>query len=185
MRHPALAGLALALALSGCANSGVNMNEAVQVASAINGAMPNAGTSATRNTITELLNLFGGTPVTGQQALGGTAALLGLAQSQLGGNQYAQLAQQVPGLQQLTGANAVPQLNALGLLGGQGNQQSLLGAALGNTGSRAGVNQAFNTLGMDSGMVGVFSQLLLQYFGGEGVSAPLLQSLAGVWGVQR
>ena len=91
----------------------------------------------------------------------------------------------MPGLQQLTGANAGPQLNALGLLGGQGNQQSLLGAALGNTGSRAGVNQAFNTLGMDNSMVGVFSQLLLQYFGGEGVSAPLLQSLAGVWGVQR
>ena len=81
MRHPAFAGLALALALSGCANSGMNMNDAVQVASAINGATPNAGTSATRNTITELLNLFGGTPVTGQQALGGTAALLGLARA--------------------------------------------------------------------------------------------------------
>lgn len=184
MKHPAIAGLALVLALGGCANSGMNMNDAVQVASAINAATPNNGQSATRATVTELLNLFGGTQVTGQQALGGTAALLGLAQSQLGSGQYAQLAQQVPGLQQITGSSAVSQLNALGMLAGQGNQQSVLGAALGNTGSRAGVNQAFSALGMDASMVGVFSQLLLQYFGGEGVSASLLQSLAGVWGVQ-
>lgn len=185
MKHPALASLAMVVALSGCANSGVTMNDAVQVASAINTATPNAGTSATRTTITELLNVFAATPVSGQQALGGTAALLGLAQSQLGGNQYAQLAQQVPGLQQITGSNAVSQLNALGMLSGKSNQQSLLSTALGNTGSPAGVNQAFSALGMDTSMVGVFSQLLLQYFGSEGVSAPLLQSLASVWGVQR
>src|SRR5690554_6620031 len=156
MRHLVVAGLVLTLA--GCANSGAGMNEAAQVASAI-ASQSTAAQPGTRSTITELIGLFAGTPVTGQQAVGGTAALLGLAQSQLGGNQYAQLAQQVPGLTQLTGSNAVPQLNALGLLGGQGNQQSLLGAALGNTGSRAGVNQAFNTLGMDNSMVGVFSQL--------------------------
>ena len=184
MKHPALASLALVVALSGCANSGMNMNDAAQMASVINAATPNSGTSATRNTVTELLNVFAGTPVTGQQAVGGTAALLGLAQNQLGGSQYTQLAQQVPGLQQLTGSNAVSQLNALGMLSGQGNQQSLLGAALGNTGTQNGVNQAFSALGMDTSMVGVFSQLLLQYFGAEGVSAPLLQSLAGVWGAQ-
>ena len=56
MKHPALASLAMVVALSGCANSGVTMNDAVQVASAINTATPNAGTSATRTTITELLS---------------------------------------------------------------------------------------------------------------------------------
>src|SRR5690606_12705670 len=88
MKHPALASLALVVALSGCANSGMNMNDAAQMASVINAATPNSGTSATRNTVTELLNVFAGTPVTGQQAVGGTAALLGLAQNQLGGSQY-------------------------------------------------------------------------------------------------
>lgn len=178
MKPLAPATLALLAALSGCA---MTMNDAAQTASAVPAASPGG---ATQGTIIELLNVFAGTPVTGQQALGGTAALLGLAQSQLGGNQYAELTRQVPGLQQLTGRNALSQLNALGMLSGQGGQSSLLGAALGNTGSQAGVNQAFSALGMDSSMVGVFSNLLLQYFGGKGVSAPLLQSLAGVWGVQ-
>lgn len=184
MKHPAIAGLALVLTLSGCANSGLTMNDAVQVASAINAATPNSGTSATRNTITELLSLFAGTPVTGQQALGGTAALLGLAQSQLGSNQYGQLVQQVPGLQQLTGNSAVSQLNALGLLSGNADQSSRLSTALGNTDTLAGVNQAFSALGMDPDMVGMFSQLLLQYLGSEGVSASLLQSLASAWALR-
>ena len=182
MKPLAPATLALLAALSGCSGSGMNMNDAAQTASAIHAATPGG---ATQSTVTELLKVFAGTPVTGQQALGGTAALLGLAQSQLGGNQYAELTRQVPGLQQLTGSNALSQLSALGMLSGQGSQSSLLGAALGNTGSQAGVNQAFSALGMDSSMVGVFSQLLLQYFGGEGVSAPLLQNLASVWGAPR
>lgn len=178
MKPLAPATLALLATLSGCA---MTMNDAAQTASAIHAGSP-GGT--TQSTVTELLSVFAGTPVTGQQALGGTAALLGLAQSQLGGNQYAELTRQVPGLQQLTGSNALSQLNALGMLS-QGSQSSLLGSALGNTGSQAGVNQAFSALGMDSSMVGVFSQLLLQYFGSEGVSAPLLQSLASVWGAPR
>lgn len=173
MRHLVVAGLVLTLA--GCANSGAGMNEAAQVASAI-ASQSTAAQPGTRSTITELIGLFAGTPVTGQQAVGGTAALLGLAQSQLGGNQYAQLAQ-------LTGSNAMAPLQSLGLLG-NAYGESRLGEALNSTGSMAGVNQAFSALGMDSSMVGVFSNLLLQYFGGKGVSAPLLQSLAGVWGVQ-
>jgi len=180
MRHLVVAGLVLTLA--GCANSGAGMNEAAQVASAI-ASQSTAAQPGTRSTITELIGLFAGTPVTGQQAVGGTAALLGLAQSQLGGNQYAQLAQQVPGLTQLTGSNAMAPLQSLGLLG-NAYGESRLGEALNSTGSMAGVNQAFSALGMDSSMVGVFSNLLLQYFGGKGVSAPLLQSLASVWGVQ-
>ena len=39
------------------------------------------------------------------------------------------------------------------------------------------------TLGMDSGMIGQFAPLLLQYFGQQGVGASLLSSLGGVWGV--
>ncbi|MFD2838528.1 DUF2780 domain-containing protein [Azotobacter vinelandii] len=45
------------------------------------------------------------------------------------------------------------------------------------------VNQAFSAMGMDAGLAGQFAPILLQFLGNQGVAAPLVQSLAGIWGV--
>lgn len=143
-----------------------------------------------------LLDQLGALQVTPQQALGGVGALLGLAQSQLAADQYAQLTGSVPGLELLGGpagqaaeasdgaGGVLGRLGALGALGG------LLGASPAPAApppapldSRTGVDQAFALLGMDSSLVGPFGQILLQFLAGQGLAGTLLQSLGGIWGV--
>ncbi|HEY6609989.1 MAG TPA: DUF2780 domain-containing protein [Pseudomonas sp.] len=135
--------------------------------------------------------------VTPQQAMGGVGALLGLAQSQLAADQYAQLAGSVPGLEFLGGnagsaasagngvSGVLGRLGALsGLLGGSASpapQPS--GAPTGTVSSLEEVNQAFSALGMGVGLVGQFAPILLQFLGNQGVAGTLLQSLGGIWGV--
>lgn len=149
----------------------------------------------------ELLGALRALDVTPQQALGGTAALLGLAQSRLPGADYAQLTQAVPGVEKLAGGGALGQLGALGALGGllgqpaaptadEAGSQSASGTAPAATGALPGsvssmqdVDQAFAALGMSPGMAGQFAPILLQLLGSQGVGGPLLQSLAGIWGV--
>src|SRR5262245_51749954 len=63
--------------------------------------------------------LTGQLGVTGEQALGGTGALLGLAKNKLSGADYSQLAKAVPGIDQLAGSNALAGLGGnLGNIGG-------------------------------------------------------------------
>lgn len=126
--------------------------------------------------------------VTPQQAVGGVGALLGLAQSQLAADQYAQLAGAVPGLELLGGngaaGGAVAQLG-LGALGGLlgGARQPQAQPETAPVDSLAGVGQAFSQLGMDSGLVGQFAPILLQFLAGQGLAGSLLQNLGGIWGV--
>lgn len=132
--------------------------------------------------------------VTPQQAMGGVGALLGLAQSQLAADQYAQLAGSVPGLEFLGGnagsvasagngvSGVLGRLGALsGLLGGTASPAPQPGTA--PVDSLAGVGQAFSVLGMDTSLVGQFAPILLQFLAGQGLAGALLQSLGGIWGV--
>ncbi|MNF43969.1 IgA FC receptor precursor [compost metagenome] len=132
--------------------------------------------------------------VTPQQAMGGVGALLGLAQSQLAADQYAQLAGSVPGLELLAGnagsaasagngvSGVLGRLGALsGLLGGTASPAPQPGSA--PVDSLAGVGQAFSVLGMDTSLVGQFAPILLQFLAGQGLAGALLQSLGGIWGV--
>lgn len=128
--------------------------------------------------------------VTPQQALGGVGALLGLAQSQLAEEQYAQLAGSVPGIELLAGSTGNPASAGGGILGRLGALSGLLGGGPGPAAppeapldSRAGVDQAFAKLGMESSLVGSFGQILLQFLAGQGLAGALLQSLGGIWGV--
>ncbi len=105
--------------------------------------------------------------------------MLGLAKNKLSGNDYSQLSQSVPGLDQLSGGGA---LAGLGGLLGQSNGSSAVGNALGNVKNTNDLNNAFGALGMDSGMVGQFAPIILKYLGDQGVGGPLLQSLGGIWG---
>lgn len=116
-----------------------------------------------------LLDQLGALQVTPQQALGGVGALLGLAQSQLAADQYAQLAGSVPGLE---------------LLGGPAGQAAEASDGAGGVLGRLGALGALGgLLGMDSSLVGPFGQILLQFLAGQGLAGTLLQSLGGIWGV--
>lgn len=152
-------------------------------AAALPGSTPALGGLADAQTLA-LLEQLRALDVTPQQAMGGVGAMLGLAQSQLGGEQYAQLAGAVPGLQLLGGAAALGALGPLGALGGLlGNAASQQPAQEAPVDSLDGLNQRFSALGMAPGLIGQFAPILLQFLGNQGVAGTLLQSLAGVWGV--
>lgn len=197
--------LATLLSLASVPASAFDLNAAAQAFSALKGEQ--AGEAAVDDKTSQVLGLvqaLSTLPITPLQMLGGTGALLGLAHSQLKGSDYAQLTESVPGLEHLTGSNALNQLGALGNLGalggGLGGLGGLLGKSagpsaeqsaeleqtgelLGNVQSMQDVNQAFSALGMDASLAGQFAPILLQFLGSQGVAGPLMQSLAGVWGV--
>ncbi len=68
--------------------------------------------------------------------------------------------------------------------GGQsgGSKTSGLDGLLGNVKNTNDLNTAFSALGMDSGMVGQFAPVILQYLGGQGANSSVLGKLAQAWG---
>lgn len=170
MKRVALLSL---LALASASAFAFNFNDAANAVSAVQAPAPSAN----------LLNTLGSElKVTPEQAIGGTGALLGLAKHQLSGNDYAQLSKAVPGLDLLSGENALGGLSGLGELLGNSGQSSALSNALGNVKDGDDLNNAFSALGMDTGMIGQFAPLILQYLGQQGVAGSLLQNLSGIWG---
>ncbi|WP_248749425.1 DUF2780 domain-containing protein [Pseudomonas sp. MWU15-20650] len=141
-------------------------------------AAPSSQTAGLLGALTSQLN------VTPEQAVGGTGAMLGLAKNQLSSTDYSQLGKSVPGLDQLSGSNSLGSLGALsGMLGQSGGSKtSGLDSVLGNVKNTSDLNTAFSALGMDSGMVGKFAPVILQYLGGQGASNSVLGKLAQAWG---
>lgn len=133
---------------------------------------------------TDLLNTLGSQlNITPEQAVGGAGAMLGLARNSLSSEDYGQLTKAVPGLDLLSGANALGGLSGLGdLLGSNKGSQSALDKALGNdVQNRSDLDNAFKALGMDIGMIGQFAPLILQYLGQQGIAGSLLQNLGSLW----
>lgn len=130
-----------------------------------------------------LLNTLGSElKITPEQAIGGAGAMLGLARNNLSETDYGQLTQAVPGLDLLSGANVLGGLSGLGELLGQNSQSpSPLSNALGNVENRSDLDNAFKLLGMDTGMIGQFAPLILQYLGQQGIAGALLQNLGSLW----
>ncbi|WP_085729380.1 DUF2780 domain-containing protein [Pseudomonas sp. R37(2017)] len=138
-----------------------------------------AGTAAPAPQAADLLSTLSQLNITPQQAIGGAGAMLGLAKNQLSSTDYSELAKSVPGIEMLSGGG---ELGALaGLLGSSGTAAGL-DNALGNVKNTNDLNNAFSALGMDSGMIGLFTPVLLQYLGQQGVGSPLLSSLGSIWG---
>lgn len=131
-----------------------------------------------------LLNTLGSQlDVTPEQAIGGAGAMLGLARNQLSGQDFSELSKNVPGLAQIAGNSAIGGLNGLGgLLGAGSDKNALLDGLLGNVKDTNDLNNAFSALGMDTGMIGMFAPVILQYLGQQGVAGSLLQNLGGIWG---
>ena len=132
----------------------------------------------------DLLNTLGSQlNITPEQAVGGAGAMLGLARNSLSSEDYGQLTKAVPGLDLLSGANALGGLSGLGdLPGSNKGSQSALDKALGSdVQNRSDLDNAFKALGMDTGMIGQFAPLLLQYLGQQGIAGSLLQNLGSLW----
>jgi hypothetical protein len=188
MYFPRRLSLVAALSLAACPVLAFSLSDAATALSAASGGQGNgdaAGLLANPQSL-ELLQSLSALKLTPQQAVGGAGAMLGLAKNQLPSAEYQQLNQSIPGLQQLEGNNGLKQLNTLsGLLGKPAatplSAETTL--ALANVDNLSALNQAFTALGMDSGMIGQFAPLLLQYLGQQGVAGSLLNSLSGVWGI--
>ena len=186
MNSPRAMALATLMALAASPAFAFNLNDAVNAASTLqNGNKNNGAAVVAAPEAAGLLNTLGTQlKITPEQAVGGTGAMLGLAKNQLSTSQYAELSKSVPGLDLLSGNNALGGLSGLsGLLGkSTDSSQTALSNALGNVRTAGDMNNAFSALGMDSGMVGQFAPLILQYLGQQGVGGSLLQSLSGIWG---
>ncbi|WP_236186995.1 DUF2780 domain-containing protein [Pseudomonas protegens] len=183
-------GFALATLMTLAAGSalagGFSLNDAANAISGMQGGDKAAAAAPTSQTAGLLGALGSQLNVTPQQAIGGTGAMLGLAKNQLSSTDYSQLSKSVPGLDKLSGSNALGSLGALsGLLGQSSRQTKGLDSALGDVKDTNDLNNAFGALGMDSGMIGQFAPVILQYLGQQGVGGSLLQSLSGIWGVAK
>ena len=154
-----------------------NLSDAANAISSMddNAATDTAPTSETADLLGALTELN----ITPQQALGGAGAMLGLAKNQLSSNDYSELAKSVPGIDMLSGGGELGVL--AGLLGSTGKAAGL-DNALGNVKNTNDLNNAFSTLGMDSGMIGLFTPVILQFLGQQGVGSSLLSNLGSIWG---
>ena len=163
-----------------------SLSDAASVISAMQGDPTNEGEGAVAAApkAAGLLNTLGSQlDITPEQAVGGAGAMLGLARSQLSGEDFSELSKNVPGLSQIAGNSAIGGLNGLGgLLGAGSDKNALLDGLLGNVKDTNDLNNAFSALGMDTGMIGVFAPVILQYLGQQGVAGSLLQNLGGIWG---
>ncbi|MBM7062285.1 DUF2780 domain-containing protein [Pseudomonas sp. UL073] len=117
--------------------------------------------------------------VTPQQAAGGSAALLGVAEQQLASGDYAQLLGVLLGGHQPTGGEGLGGLG--GLVGALGDESAEEAPDASNVQGELG--NRFTTLGMDSQLVAPFAQVLLGYFGQQGLGGGVLDNLSQVWGV--
>ncbi|WP_095052619.1 DUF2780 domain-containing protein [Pseudomonas sp. Irchel s3b2] len=166
-----------------------SLSDAVNAVSAMQGDEGNEGNEgdgavAAAPKAAGLLNTLGSQlDITPEQAVGGAGAMLGLARNQLSGEDFSELSKNVPGLSQIAGNSAIGGLNGLGgLLGAGSDKNALLDGLLGNVRDTNDLNNAFSALGMDTGMIGLFAPVILQYLGQQGVAGSLLQNLGGIWG---
>ncbi|WP_024618695.1 DUF2780 domain-containing protein [Pseudomonas kilonensis] len=163
-----------------------SLSDAADVVSAMQGNQGEQGEGAVAAApkAAGLLNTLGSElKITPEQAIGGAGAMLGLAKNRLSEPQFSELSKSVPGLDQIAGNSAIGGLNGLGgLLGGGSDKNALLDGLLGNVKDTGDLNNAFSALGMDSGMIGQFAPIILQYLGQQGVAGSLLQNLGGIWG---
>jgi hypothetical protein len=168
-----------------------NLSDAANAVSAMQGSEGEEGDDADADAAVAalpkaagLLNTLGSQlNVTPEQAIGGAGAMLGLARNQLSGQDFSELSKNLPGLDQIAGNSAISGLSGLGgLLGGGADKNPLLTGLLGNVKDTKDLNNAFSALGMDTGMIGMFAPVILQYLGQQGVAGSLLQNLGGIWG---
>ena len=182
-----LSGVALATLMTVAASpvfAGFSMSDVAGIAAQVQGGNGNGASTDKSLQAAGLLGQLTALDVKPEQAAGGVGAMLSLAQNQLTSTDYSELTKEVPGISKLSGAGALGQLSQLGgLLGKSDGVTSQATSAVSNVSNTTELDAAFKALGMDSGMVGQFAPIILQYLGGEGVGASLLGKLGSAWGV--
>ncbi len=112
-----------------------------------------------------------------EQAKGGAGMLFNIAKEKLGGGEFQQIANAVPGIENLmSAAPTAASEGGGGVMGMLGGLASNLGGSAGNLGSLAALAGGFSKLGLDTEMVGKFVPQVLQYVqnqGGDGVRSLL------------
>jgi hypothetical protein len=189
MHSPRSLTLAVLLSLAASPVFAVSLGDVVAAAAATGGEGATAQTpGVTAAESAALLQQLGGElQITPEQALGGAAALFGLARNNLPAEQFAQLDQAVPGVGVLTDPNTQGLLSSLGgLLGQQAGGAEGPGGAAGvlagqPMNSMTDVSQAFGSLGMDNGLIARFAPLILSFLGQQGLAESLLQNLGNLW----
>ena len=113
------------------------------------------------------------------QAKGGAGLLFNIAKEKLGGGEFQQIANAVPGIDQLMSAAPTapePSDTSGGVMGMLGGLASHLGGSTGALGALASLAGGFSKLGLDTEMVGKFVPQVLEYVqsqGGDGVRSLL------------
>jgi hypothetical protein len=98
------------------------------------------------------------------QAKGGAGLIFKLVKEKLGAGDFGQVANSVPGVDDLI--NAAPESGGLGkAMGGIG---SALGGGAGKLGDMASLASGFSKLGLDTGMVGKFVPVVLSFVQSKG-----------------
>ena len=106
------------------------------------------------------------------QAKGGAGMLFNMAKEQLGTGDFQQIADKVPGIDDLMSAAPATDSDGNssggGVMGMLGSVASSLGGSAGGLGSLATLAGGFSKLGLDTDMVGKFIPVVLQYVQGQG-----------------
>ena len=113
--------------------------------------------------INQLVSKLG---VTEAQAEGGAGMLFRLAQQKLDGDEFAQIADKVSGLDDMV--SAAPDVTGGGLMGAVGGLMSGIGGESNSLGTLASLAGGFEKLGLDSGMIGRFVPVVLDFVRNQG-----------------
>jgi hypothetical protein len=119
--------------------------------------------------------------VTSAQAEGGSGAILGYAKQKLSADDFSKVTDAMPETESLI--KAAPKTEGAGGLAGKlGGAASLLGGGekTSSLAGMAGLSNSFSSLGLNAGMIGQFTPIILEYAkskGGEIVSSLLKGAL--------
>ena len=104
--------------------------------------------------------------VSEEQAKGGAGMLFKLAKDKLSGDEFGQIADKVSGLDDMV--SAAPDAAGGGLMGAVGGLMSKMGGGSSDLGALANLTGGFDKLGLDSGMVGKFVPVVLDFVRNQG-----------------
>ena len=139
------------------------------------GFQPITSHAGTMDLITTLVDTLG---ITKDQAKGGSGALFQNAKDNLSADDFKKVSDTVPDMDGYLAA--APDVKSKGGLGSLGSSLSSLGGSAAKAGSMVDLSSAFSKLGMDSGTLGKFVPVVLDFVqskGGESVAG----LLKGLW----
>ena len=140
------------------------------------GFQPITGHAGTMDLITTLVDTLG---ITKDQAKGGSGALFQNAKDNLSGDDFQKVSDAVPDMDEYLAT--VPDVKSKGGLGGAlGSSLSSLGGGAAKAGSMLDLTSAFSKLGMDSGTLGKFVPVVLNFVQSKG-GASVAGLLKGLW----